>query len=32
MGLQMEILPLQLQDTVITVITLKPPHSLDIIS
>lgn len=28
----MEILPLQLHDTVITVITAKPPHSLDIIS
>lgn len=28
----MEILPLQLHDTVISVITAKPPHSLDIIS
>lgn len=28
----MEILPLQLRDIVITVITGKPPHSLDIIN
>lgn len=32
MKLQMEILPLQLHDTVITVITAKPPHSPDIIN